>query len=61
MAKVTFKLVTLAEYVKEYDWEGEYTASETEKILVEAQATPAPTEASKVCTGFQYIARKLIV
>ena len=62
MAKVTFKLVTLAEYVKEYDWEGEYTASETEKILVvEAQATPPPTGDSEVCTGFQYIARKLIV
>jgi hypothetical protein len=31
--KVNFRFLTLAEYVTEYDWEGEFTREEVDQIL----------------------------
>jgi hypothetical protein len=51
MARVTSKFVALAEYVKEYDWEGEYHASEVESLLAIAKAIPLHMDELEVCSG----------
>jgi hypothetical protein len=51
LAKVTFKFVTLAEYVRDFDWEGEYDASEVEKLLAEAKTISSFTDEIEVCSS----------
>jgi len=46
--KVTFKLVTIAEYIEEYDWTGEFVQEPVDAWRSQKAGTPFPWIASDV-------------